>query len=1093
MGKTSVFLLCSAVAGFLFSFMPICSGFEFALGKTQTDAKNNLKDVNWKNGVSITGLLSGKTKRVALRGGTATLARDSKYLYLGITTKLPADSKIKLKDNDTVFFSVTAPNGKKVELVLNHNGKGAVPNGILQNFKMEKKNYVHQIAIPWTSFGIKAPAPDSVWKIQMGRVYQSPTERTQLNLKTPVLVRMDDHAPALTFKAEKSGWQTGYYPKMDWAFHNYTAKELTVEGKADITWIGNPIQFQKKEKLAPGKEIVFSQLLSGGADSDLRTCNMEFKSNGKPLFVHTLELGGSGLNWQATVSSRTTFRMAIYPTLDTAKANVFNRNPGLLKNFDKAEFQIIDEKGNVYSSTKVDKENNQFYVEWKMPRLKDGKYFMTGKLIGNDGKNQDLEKQSFDYKRFDWENNKVGLDRVVIPPFKPLTLTKDTQNVKATLTGYTFGKNLLESITAQGEELLKKPVTFHINDYPLVIGKLKYTEVAPDRIRAEADATIGKLKAKISYDIDYDGMIWITMDFDPGKWAFIKNMHLEIPMKSEYARYLHATCARTRQHPNVALADKEGVVFNSRTNAPNNFLSYVWYGGAEKGICWFTETEKEWNYDPNKATTEIIRKKDGSTVLRVSMINQKTFKKGKFSISMGFLATPVKPVMPNANRYASIQVMTGWTPPKALRVTPAVYAAKGMKPAPETPFYKAKRFDTTSWEPYDYSILRMIKTRGLTKKQSDALIDQYIEKYMSSFSPAVKKRYKGLVDHAYSCYTKNHDKLLYYFNPRSALLTWDAYRILQDEWYAGDYRNNYEGMYSAEPVKSYQDYVMPILQQYARNGLDGIYYDCTYESASLDKVMFPDADNKSGRRLFRNMRNLIKRTATMLYMEGRKIEDRSMVEVHMTNGAIIPMMSFASHSLGWEIFYGSKDYQDRFSHAYLMSESIGTQAGVVSKLLIDCHNDPERLLRTALAVTLPYGLTGHLLTGGNPTASYKQTLSMLDYFGYRDPGVKIFTCFDTKNPVRSADDRIKVLTVKFNGQYLLFAGNTGHGGKLDLDISKLGFSTPAAVDAFTGNVIGTTNRITGEMPYHGYRMILVGKDKQDAEAALKRTNPTLKK
>ena len=142
MRKFSFLFLGSVVAGIFLSAMPICSGFEFALGKTQTDAKNNLKDVNWKNGISITGLLSEKTKRVALRGGTATLARDSKYLYLGITTKLPADSKIKLKDNDTVFFSVTAPNGKKVELVLNHNGKGAVPNGILQNFKMEKKNYV---------------------------------------------------------------------------------------------------------------------------------------------------------------------------------------------------------------------------------------------------------------------------------------------------------------------------------------------------------------------------------------------------------------------------------------------------------------------------------------------------------------------------------------------------------------------------------------------------------------------------------------------------------------------------------------------------------------------------------------------------------------------------------------------------------------------------------------------------------------------------------------------------------------------------------------------------------------------------------------
>ena len=201
-------------------------------------------------------------------------------------------------------------------------------------------------------------------------------------------------------------------------------------------------------------------------------------------------------------------------------------------------------------------------------------------------------------------------------------------------------------------------------------------------------------------------------------------------------------------------------------------------------------------------------------------------------------------------------------------------------------------------------------------------------------------------------------------------MTWEAYRVFQDEWYAGDWRSNYEGMYSAEPVKSYQDYVMPILREFVRNGLDGIYYDCTYESASIDKVMFPDADDKSGRRLFMNMRRLVKRTATMLYLEKKLIEDRPFVEVHITNCIIIPMMSFASHALGWEIFYGSKDYQQRFSEPYIMAESILTQAGLVSKLLLDIRNDNERLLKSALALTMPYNLLNHTLSGGNPTAEY---------------------------------------------------------------------------------------------------------------------------
>ena len=1080
------------MAATLLCFCAHLAAFELALRKTE-DVKHSAGKtgkIDFRQGVSVKGLISEKTKMVSRRNAAALLARDSQYLYCGIISELPADPKIKLKDSDTVFFNITAPNGRKVQFVLNSTGKGALPAGVLQSFKLEKKNYTHITAVPWRLFGISSPAQNSVWQIQMGRVFQSPAERTVFNLKTPVSVRMDDTAPALDFKAEKSSWATGYYPQMIWKIKNHSPQAVKIEGKADITWIGNPIQFQKKETLDSGKEISFTQLLSGGSDTDQRSCNMEFTADGKCFFKRRLEMGGHGILWQAATGNVTRFRIGVYPSLDTVKAQVYNRNAASLKDFDTALFQVVDESGKVYSKSSAEKNNASFYARWKLPRLKAGKYFVTATLTGKNGKKLALDKQPFEYKRFDWENNTIGLDRVIIPPFKPLAVDRNSKKITATLTGYTLGRNLLDGVTAEGKEILTGPVTFSVNGKALELGKLDFTETAPDRVRASAAGTAGPLKVKARYDVDYDGMVWITMDFDCGKWAFLRSMTLEVPMKSEYARYLHATCAQTRKHPNVALADKEGVVFNSRTDAPNNFLSYIWYGGVRKGLCWFTETEKEWNYAGDKPTTQVIRKKDGSTVLRIDMINVKTVKKGKFSLSMGFLATPVKPVMPNANKYATIQVMSGWTPPKALRVTPSVYGpAKGMKPAPDTPYYKAKHFDTTSWEPYDYSIVRMLKNRSLNKKQRDAIIAEYIAKYLKPFTPATQKRYRGLADHAASVYTRNHDKLLYYFNPRAALMTWEAYRVFQDEWYAGDWRANYEGMYSAEPVKSYQDYVMPILREFVRNGLDAIYYDCTYESASIDKVMFPDADNKSGRRLFMNMRRLVKRTATMLYLEKKLIEDRPFVEVHITNCIIIPMMSFASHALGWEIFYGSKDYQQRFSEPYIMAESILTQAGLVSKLLLDVHNDNERLLKSALALTMPYNLLNHTLSGGNPTAEYKKVMTLLDHFGYRDQGVEIYPCYEEKNPVRSADKNVKVMTLKMKNSYLLCAGNTGDSGKLDLDLSGLGFKNPCTADAFTGKSMGSGKRLTGTIPFHGYRLILVAGSPAELENAFKRSNP----
>ena len=85
--------------------------FEFALGRIN-DAKDPL-NVDFKNGISITGLISGTTKRVAHRTATAHLARDSKYLYLAVTSQLPTAPGIKLQDKDTAVFTVIAPTAKK--------------------------------------------------------------------------------------------------------------------------------------------------------------------------------------------------------------------------------------------------------------------------------------------------------------------------------------------------------------------------------------------------------------------------------------------------------------------------------------------------------------------------------------------------------------------------------------------------------------------------------------------------------------------------------------------------------------------------------------------------------------------------------------------------------------------------------------------------------------------------------------------------------------------------------------------------------------------------------------------------------------------
>jgi hypothetical protein len=139
---------------------------------------------------------------------------------------------------------------------------------------------------------------------------------------------------------------------------------------------------------------------------------------------------------------------------------------------------------------------------------------------------------------------------------------------------------------------------------------------------------------------------------------------------------------------------------------------------------------------------------------------------------------------------------------------------------------------------------------------------------------------------------------------------------------------------------------------------------------------------------------------------------------------------------------------------------------------------------------MPYGLLNHMLTGGQITDKYKKTLTLLDNFGYRDNNVEIFTCYNPANPVRSLDKNVKLMTIKLKNQYLLCVGNTEmEAGELNLDLSRLGMKKPYVADAISKEILASTQKLKGKLPYHGYRLIIVADSIRELQNALKRTNP----
>ena len=81
----------------------------------------------------------------------------------------------------------------------------------------------------------------------------------------------------------------------------------------------------------------------------------------------------------------------------------------------------------------------------------------------------------------------------------------------------------------------------------------------------------------------------------------------------------------------------------SRWQLPGPFVPYIWLGGAERGVCWFAENDRDWSLDPKRPTLEIHRQGE-TTSLVVRFVTKPVTWTRPHRIKFGLMATPAKPM-----------------------------------------------------------------------------------------------------------------------------------------------------------------------------------------------------------------------------------------------------------------------------------------------------------------------------------------------------------------------------------------------------------------------------------------------------------------
>ncbi|MBQ4329835.1 MAG: hypothetical protein IJC27_08915 [Lentisphaeria bacterium] len=1061
---------------------------ELKLGKSvithNIDGKLDAEEL--KNGFRLQGATSEVTKAWSKRQVTFYLARTDKELVIFATSPLPP-AGLKLQTTDENVFTVTSPAGKTLQIKCNPAGFVSLPAEIKAKSLFADGMWSIEAAIPASLFGIDSYSGNN-WKIQLERLYRNQNEKTFLADNGAKISFAD--APFVDFYLGKAAEIDGSWPTLYWQISNPQDKARKLDFTMESSWDGAPRALALKHETPAGAKHSFIFTMNDFWQGERRSVFAVLRDNGTEFFRYNGFFGGQGLFY---LDSTRSFDIGIYPSLGKAKARIFSNDTRVTNKIASVDFTITDKDNSELARQTVKLSRSGFYKVFDLPSdMKDGFYKLNAILTMKDGKTETLSRD-FEYRKFDWLGNQTGLERdIIIPPFKPLVCDKEKQSVHALLTGYRIGGDIFNEVYADGENILSAPVTLFINSKKVTFGKAEFTETAQDRVQAVAKAE-NLPDWQIHYDFDYDGLVWITLQYTGKTPVTVENISMEMPLAEKYAKLFQACCGYIRRNPSGYIPSGSGTVWNSLRNAPSNFMAYIWMGETEKGLAWFHESLSNWKVSKGTAHHEIIRR-NGQVILKNTIVNTPLELAPQSKYEMGFQASPVKPQMKNFRKYQLVNDVAGWTAPRSVATgllsSCMMWSGSGANTAVSV--YSA-------WEPWnrDYSFVRYLKTLRNSDESRDD-IGLFIKNFVDRNVPqSAKKILTTHMRHGALVQAANSDLTMFYFNPRSASFDQPEFRVFEDEWNNRTFRTGRDGWYSFNPFASYRDFMAVKIKELARNGMDGVYFDNSYEAGHTDPVMGDCQEFIPGtwqnQFTFMDLRRLVKRTAAILYKEGKLIEGRPFIMVHVTNSSILPVMSFASNHIDWEIFFGKKEFQERFSDGYIRAASLGTQSGTRPTVIFNTKGgDRKRLLETALAVTFGYDLPDFLLHG-EPEAWFKDVVARTRYLGYTADNAIVYSGYSEKdNPVKVISGKAKITVVKHAEHALLLVGDFGSNGNVTVDLSKLGTYT-CAVDAMNGKTLGNGNKLNFAIARHGFKIIILAKDQTAATAVYNKMLADLKR
>lgn len=1068
--------------------------------------------------------------------GEFWLGADEQNLYVAVRTETPPGGKLLARANPVdggasinavfaddaievrVIPDTDAPATERRLYLALFNARGTVADSVTTlrggvkwhgNWKVKnsiKDEYWHsEIALPWADIGVDSPLGKTMG-VRIGRDWRQAVgaDQTEWGLGKTAFddassmprVIWDAGAPVVqTVQLQDAPNQP---VKIKVRISNPGSAALKTDLHVFADPVGSPAQnYRKQVEVEPGQHQELTFPIDASLDEDIQTRIHASSPDGKRTyylrdFIWQRNRPKVLWNLNPEAAKLAEIKFAYFPSYNAmhVEANLANMpNRQDVKGIELS----IRRKGvarAIVKTTMPPVKNNVSEIQrWNIPSLPQGQYELVAQL---QGVNARPVVQNFVRHRLEWEGNRLGKSDIVVPPFTPIKVNGDEVGV-VLRRHRTNGLGLWNQVTAAGKPLLKAPMRLEATFGGKVSsaqgqkgpGQSKVLVQKPTEVVTEAKWQAGALKGSTRNEWDYDGVVKTTFTLAPPT-AKVDRLTLVIPLDNAETPLMHAVTFGGDYNYSGEIKAGNGVVWKS-ADAPGNafigtYVPYLWVGGAERGFAVFGENDAGWITDDKTSCQEIVRKADGTLELHLKLVQQPTQWKQPRKITIGFQATPVKPLPKNwrtwtvhAGKDASSRVKVPGLLQQFFLGTTRYWGSVAGPGA----IYPADG-DMSLW--HEYTRLRK------TGKPDPGYLKKWSDKAYAKLSPELRKAHEDTMTELLKYMAMQPQNVLIYTDAsgmrpdtpagQTFINEWNIQPFPQREW---EYASTID--YAVEAVPSYRDSRAWYYQKSLATFNDGIYWDVSYFKPNYNPIttnayVRPDGRVQPSTGIW-NVRALLKRGAVLAQEMGKT--NRNMV--HMSGANIVPINGFAATQADWELQYGAGDFQDKYPRDYILAQSTGRQAGLVPIVLLG----PEFVVgnaeeaawqyRTAAGVMLTHEIKHWWMrdTWGSPDAFWANYDKLLQ-FGYGQPNVKVFNYWDRHYPAKISGQTSSLIVSKPKSATLVICDYEKGGDiTVKLDTKALGLTGPLkATNTENGQAVtidGETIRIN--LKKHDFAVIRI--------------------